>query len=82
MTKPTHPTVLYDMPVGKQARITEIRGGRDLTRRLLSLGLRVGSVISVIQQRHRGVVVACAGNRVALGSSIAGKVFMQPLEPA
>ena len=74
------PTALYQLPVGRRARITEIRGDRDMIRRLLSLGLRVGSEISVIQQRNKGVVVACAGNRIALGSSVADKVYLQPLE--
>ncbi len=79
MKAPDIPTALYKLPIGKRARIMEIRGGRDMTRRLMSLGLRVGSEISVIQQRNKGVVVACAGNRVALGSSVADKVYMQPL---
>ena len=82
MNAPNTPTALHTLPVGRRARITQIRGGRDITRRLLSLGLRVGSEISVIQQRNKGVVVACAGNRVALGSSVADKVYMQLLELA
>ena len=71
---------LPQLPEGMQARIAEIRGESGVARRLLSLGLRVGSIIRVTQQRRKGVVVACAGNRVALGGSVADKMLMQPLD--
>lgn len=71
---------LSQVPSGTQARISQIRGGKMLTRRLLALGLRVGSVILVVQQRRRGVVVASAGTRVALGGTVAEKLLMQPLD--
>lgn len=71
---------LDHVPAGAQARITRIQGDKGLARRLLGLGLRVGSEITVLQQRRRGVVVASAGTRVALGSSVADKLLMQPLD--
>ncbi|HHH38579.1 MAG TPA: ferrous iron transport protein A [Sedimenticola sp.] len=71
---------LHELPAGRSARITEIHGDRALARKLLSLGLRVGSEISVVQQRNKGVVVACAGNRVALGGNVADKMITQPLD--
>jgi len=81
MAVTSHPPsiALPQLPAGQRARISAILGDRNMTRRLLSLGLRVGSEISVVQQRNRGVVVARAGNRVALGSSIADKLMMEPL---
>ena len=72
-------TTLDLIPVGERARISKIRGGKTLTRRLLGLGLRIGSEISVLQHRGRGVVVASAGNRVALGGSVANKLLMSPV---
>ncbi len=75
-------TITLDLiPAGTQARIAQILGGKRLARRLLGLGLRVGSEISVLQQRNRGVVVASAGTRVALGGTVAEKLLMQPLDP-
>ena len=68
-------TALDRLPIGGRARITEIRGDRALARRLLSLGLRVGSEVEVMQRRSKGIVVACAGNRVALGGTVADKLF-------
>ncbi|WP_275100017.1 FeoA domain-containing protein [Sedimenticola hydrogenitrophicus] len=75
-----NPVTLDHIPAGAHACITRIQGDKGLARRLLGLGLRVGSEISVLQQRRRGVVVASAGTRVALGSSVADKLLMQPLD--
>lgn len=78
--RPALRSSLAQLPIGVFARITEIKGDRTLARRLLSLGLRVGSEISVVQHRNRGVVVACAGSRVALGESVAEMLVTQPVE--
>jgi len=71
---------LASLPVGARARIKRVEGGRQLLRRLISLGLPLGAEISVLQQRGRGVVVANGGIRVALGSGIADKLMMAPLD--
>lgn len=69
---------LNQLDIGQCARIVRIEGGRQLVRRLLSLGLREGSQISVLQRRGRSVVVASEGNRIAIGASIADKLLMNP----
>ncbi|RDH83226.1 MAG: ferrous iron transport protein A [endosymbiont of Escarpia spicata] len=76
----TETVSLATLPVGAHARILEVKGGRQMTRRLLSLGLRVGSEVDVIQHRGRGVVVANGGVRVALGGGVAEKLLMSPLD--
>ncbi len=70
---------LASLPVGSHARIEQLLGGRQMIRRLLSLGLRIGSELDVLQQRGRGVVVASHGVRVALGAGVAEKLLMLPL---
>ncbi len=78
--KPTKALLsLAQMSLGARARIVEIRGGREMTRRLLSLGLRIGSEVELLHHRGRGVVVASAGNRIALGGGVAEKVLAEPL---
>ena len=67
------------LPVGGHARIERVEGGRLMTRRLLSLGLRVGSEVDIVQHRGRGVVVASQGSRVALGAGVADKLLVLPL---
>ncbi|MEW8385221.1 MAG: FeoA family protein [Candidatus Thiodiazotropha taylori] len=51
-----------------------------MVHRLLSLGLRAGSEIELLQRRGSGVVVACQGNRVALGSGVAEKLLLSPFD--
>ncbi len=68
------------LPVGRRARIVEIHGGRELVRKLLALGLRIGSEIRVEHHRGRGLVVSAGAARVALGGGIVEKVMVVPLD--
>jgi ferrous iron transport protein A len=70
---------LNTLQIGSFAAIASIDGDAKLTKRLLSLGLRVGSQVNVVQHRNQGVVVANSGNRVALGRSIADKLLVTPI---
>jgi ferrous iron transport protein A len=69
------------LPVGARARIVAIYGGRGLMRRLMGLGLRVGTDVNVVHHRGRGVVIAAAGNRIALGGGVTEKLAVQALPP-
>jgi ferrous iron transport protein A len=73
---------LADLPLGSSARLAEIRGGHQLTRRLLGLGLRVGSRITVLHHRGRGVVLSNGDTRVALGGGVVDKLWVEPLAEA
>ena len=74
------PQPLVQLPVGRHARIVEIRGGRQLSRRLLGLGLRVGVELILLHRRGQGVVVGRSGIRVALGAGVAEKLYVVPLD--
>jgi ferrous iron transport protein A len=71
---------LSETPVGRKVRLVAIDGGRELTRRLLSLGLTIGTEVEVLHHRGRAVVVGNAGNRVALGAGMADKVRAEALD--
>jgi len=73
---------LKQLAIGSKARITKIKANRFIVRRLLGLGLRVGSVISVLHHRGKGVVVAAGGNRIALGEGVTEKLQIELLEAA
>jgi ferrous iron transport protein A len=75
----TNSTFLSNIAIGERARITAILGGRMLHRKLLGLGIRVGCEVNVLHRRGRGVVVASAGNRIALGGNVADKLLIEPL---
>ncbi len=71
---------LSQLSTGRSGRLAEIQGGRQLTRRLLALGLRIGSEIQVLHRRGTGVVVLHGGTRIALGGGIAEKLRVVPLD--
>jgi ferrous iron transport protein A len=70
---------LSEAAIGKRFRLVKINGGHRLTRRLLALGLSLGTEFEVVQRRGRGVVVARGGNRVALGEGVAQKLLGEAL---
>lgn len=70
---------LAELPLGTRARITAIDGGRELTRRLLALGLRLGSEVRVEHHRGRARVLAVGPTRVALGGGMVEKLRVEIL---
>ncbi|EXJ13350.1 FeoA family protein [Imhoffiella purpurea] len=77
MPQPAELIRLSDLPHSTPAQLAEIQGGRHLTRRLLSLGLRQGSHLSVVQRRGQGLVLASGEVRIAVGSGIADKLWVR-----
>ncbi len=76
----TSPNTLGQMPVEGRAKITKITANRFIVRRLLGLGLRIGSEITLLHHRGKGVVVAIDGNRIALGDGVADKLQIEPID--
>ena len=69
-----------DMPLGVCAKVIRIDGGHGITRKLLALGLRTGSSIEMVHRRGQGVVVASGGNRIALGATIAERIWVEVVD--
>ena|GEM_PF-3791739 len=65
---------------GERCRLVGIDGGHRFVNRLMGLGLRIGAEVRVIQQRGQDVVLASAGNRIALGGSIARHLHVEQLQ--
>ncbi len=80
MSNPQPTTNLLALQNGHSGRIAAIDGDRQMVRRMLALGLRVGAVIHMLNHRGKGVVIQNAGTRVALGSVVAEKLHIEPLE--
>jgi Fe2+ transport system protein FeoA len=68
---------LLALKKGSKARITSINHGDKTSRLMLSHGLRVGTVIDILQQRKRGVVIGSGATRIALGPDIARKLQVE-----
>ena len=80
MTNIQEKTSLLSLQNGHSGRIASIEGDRQMIRRMLSLGLRVGTVVDMLNHRGKSVVIQNAGTRVALGPGIAEKLLVEPLE--
>ncbi len=65
---------------GYEGIISHIDGDKELKKKLMSLGIRKGQQISILHQRHNGVVVLSNGSRVALGANIASLVYLQAIQ--
>lgn len=76
MPQPVDLIRLSELPHDTPARLAEIRGGRHLTRRLMALGLRPGSLLRVVQHRSQGLVLASGEARIAVGTGIADKLWV------
>lgn len=64
---------------GASVRVTALRGGTGLDRRVTELGLGIGSEITVLQRQGGGLVLARDGMRVAIGGGIAHKILVVAL---
>ena len=73
-------TSLLSLKNGCSGRIAAIDGDNQLVRRMLSLGIRVGTVVNMLNHRGKSVVIQNAGTRVALGPDIADKLKVEPLD--
>ena len=80
MSEPQPITSLLLLENGHSGRIASIEGGKQMVMRMLSLGLRVGTVVNMLNHRGKSVVIQNAGTRVALGPGIADKLLVEPLE--
>jgi ferrous iron transport protein A len=71
---------LSDLPVRKSALVRVLRGGKDFTSHMGTLGFTPGTVINVIQNYGHGpVLVTVKDVRVALGRGEALKVLVEAL---
>lgn len=74
--------MLNRMHIGSHGTVIKIGGGKDILRKLMSLGIKSGSEIEVLHHRGKGVVVLSNGTRIAVGESIAQYIEVLPEEGA
>lgn len=75
------------LSVGSKGKITRIRGGRGLVRRLNDMGLTHDSEVTVIcshsshNHGHGGpLVIEVKDSRIAFGRCVAAKIMVQEVE--
>ena len=75
-----HSQPLSEISVGETVRLVSIDGNRQLVRRLLALGITLGTEVEILHHRGHGVVVGRNGNRVALGKIIVDKLQAEKID--
>ncbi len=65
---------------GERVRIVGFTGGSELTRKMIDLGLPVGSELAIIHRQGRGALIVAANDlRIGLGAGMAHKVLVTAL---
>lgn len=64
---------------GKVVKIISIDAGMGLARRLMEMGMFVGSTVTVVEQSFSHVIVDVRGARFALGRGMANKIIVEVL---
>ena len=73
---------LADLPADEHARVTEVRGGRSSTNRLISLGFTPGAEVDMTQNYGFGpMIVAVRGGSVAIGRGEARHIRIERSQP-
>ena len=66
------------MQEGKEGRVSQIKAGRGLTRRLIEMGFIEGALVRVLRADFRGpVMVTVNGSKYALGRGMAMKIMVE-----
>jgi ferrous iron transport protein A len=74
---------LADVPSGERVRIEEIRAGRTLRGRLMSMGILPGVEVTVLTAGRGGpVIVAQNDCRIALGMGMSSRIIVSRLGAA
>jgi len=58
-------------------KVALIDAGRHATKRLYEMGFNVGTLVKVVKNDAGPVIVSLAGNKVALGRGLAGKIKVE-----
>lgn len=73
---------LSGIDAGRKVCLIRINAGRELTHRLLAMGLTAGVEITVVQNSHPGpFVISVRDTRLVLGHGMASKILVAPQGP-
>ncbi len=67
---------LIMVPEGKECRISDIHGGRGLTRHLTEMGFTYHAPVKVLRSEKGSLIVAVNGCKYALSKGIAMKIMV------
>lgn len=65
---------------GDWVRVIGVDGGKNLLKRLITLGLVVGTEVEVLQRENKnGLILRCGETRIALGIGMTHKIRVEPM---
>jgi Fur family transcriptional regulator, ferric uptake regulator len=74
---------LHKAKQGERLLVKQLEAGKQMQLRISSMGLRIGDEIEVISNGFGGqVVIASGDNRLVIGSGMAQKIWVQPVDSA
>ena len=77
---PTLWKALGDLPAGTRSVVRQLRGGREFTGRVATLGFTIGAEIMIVENYGQGPIIAMVRDtRVALGRGESAKIQVEVL---
>ncbi|RMG31225.1 MAG: ferrous iron transport protein A [Gammaproteobacteria bacterium] len=73
------PVPLWRAPSGVPLRVEAIQADKATEKRLLSMGVPLGTVVEIVHRRGGAVVLAVGGARLAVGHDMARRILVEPL---
>ncbi len=70
---------LAEVPAGRRVVLEQVRQGKRLRERLLSMGLPPGATLAVLSNRGGAVVIGRGASRIAIGRGMAEQLLVRPL---
>jgi len=68
---------LLALPINKPGTVYEVNAGHGLKRRLISLGLRKGTLVQKLSNSGGPVLLDLKGLKIAIGRGVANKIIVE-----
>jgi len=76
----THAFPLAMANEGELVKIIGVTGGKKLAKRLITMGMIENTELQILQRQGIGLVVLCGETRLALGTGMANKIMVMPIQ--
>ena len=73
----SHFLPLGQAPMTIPLRITAVRAGKKLEKRMISMGMPLGTEIEILYRRGGSVVLVVGTSRIALGAGMVSKIMVE-----
>lgn len=71
---------LSALKAGEEGIVKQVAGGMGFIKKLLNIGIRIGSTIRVINASGGPMIVASEGTKAAIGKGAAAKILIETIK--